>query len=106
MLSRRKVTSGANSLTCCRDTKRMVFVYSTVGKQPRRRVEGHRRPWTAAEAVTLRPYSSGNFDVKNEPGSGRPATDKVDAFLEKVEQDRHISSYDTAEELGINRKTV
>ncbi|GBP66031.1 hypothetical protein EVAR_47531_1 [Eumeta japonica] len=32
--------------------------------------------------------------------------DKVDAFLEKVQEDRHISSYDIAEELGIDHETV
>ncbi|GBP34287.1 hypothetical protein EVAR_13426_1 [Eumeta japonica] len=48
---------------------------------------------------------SGNFDVKDEPRSGRPVMDKVDAILEKVNQDQHISSYDIAEELGIYHKT-
>ncbi|GBP59397.1 Multidrug resistance protein 1 [Eumeta japonica] len=42
---------------------------------------------------------SSNFDVKDEPRSGRPVTDKVNAILEKVEQDQHINSYDVAEEL-------
>ncbi|GBP54247.1 hypothetical protein EVAR_43272_1 [Eumeta japonica] len=32
-------------------------------------------------------------------------TDKVDAILEKEEQNRHIYSYDIAEELGIDHKT-
>ncbi|GBP44518.1 hypothetical protein EVAR_86740_1 [Eumeta japonica] len=36
---------------------------------------------------------SGNFDIKNEPRSGRPVTDKVDAMLAKVEQERHIGPY-------------
>ncbi|GBP61408.1 hypothetical protein EVAR_37939_1 [Eumeta japonica] len=49
---------------------------------------------------------SGSCDVKGEPRSGRPATDKIDAILEKVEQHRHISSYKIAEELGIDNKTV
>ncbi|GBP41820.1 Histone-lysine N-methyltransferase SETMAR [Eumeta japonica] len=31
---------------------------------------------------------------------------KIDAILEKVKQDQHISSYDIAEELGIDHKTV
>ncbi|GBP32407.1 Histone-lysine N-methyltransferase SETMAR [Eumeta japonica] len=35
-----------------------------------------------------------------------PVTDKVNAILEKVEQDRHVSSYYIAEELVIDRKTV
>ncbi|GBP03314.1 Histone-lysine N-methyltransferase SETMAR [Eumeta japonica] len=51
-------------------------------------------------------YLSGNFDVKDEPRSGRPVTDKVDVVLEKVKQDRHISSYDIAEEPWIDHKTV
>ncbi|GBP56944.1 Histone-lysine N-methyltransferase SETMAR [Eumeta japonica] len=46
------------------------------------------------------------FDIEDEPRCGRPVTDKVDAISEKVEQDRHISSYDIAEELGIDHKTV
>ncbi|GBP19916.1 Histone-lysine N-methyltransferase SETMAR, partial [Eumeta japonica] len=44
----------------------------------------------------------GNLDVEDDPRSGRPITDKVDAILEKVEQDLHISSYDIAEELEID----
>ncbi|KAJ0179247.1 hypothetical protein K1T71_004959 [Dendrolimus kikuchii] len=38
--------------------------------------------------------------------SGRPVTDKIDVIFEKVEQDRHISSYNVAGELGIDHKTV
>ncbi|GBP76938.1 hypothetical protein EVAR_53820_1 [Eumeta japonica] len=38
--------------------------------------------------------------------SGRPVTNKVDAILEKVEQHRHISSYDATKELGIDHKRV
>ncbi|GBP33380.1 Histone-lysine N-methyltransferase SETMAR [Eumeta japonica] len=51
-------------------------------------------------------FQSGNFDIKDERRSGRPVTDKVTAIVEKVQQDRHISSYDIAEELGIDHKTV
>ncbi|GBO99700.1 hypothetical protein EVAR_796_1 [Eumeta japonica] len=51
-------------------------------------------------------FQSGNFDVKHESRSGRPVKGKVDAILEKVEQDRHISSYNVAEELGIERKNT
>ncbi|GBP18965.1 hypothetical protein EVAR_78433_1 [Eumeta japonica] len=40
------------------------------------------------------------------PRSGRPVTDKVDDILKKEEQDRRISSYGIAEELGIDHKTV
>ncbi|GBP58691.1 Histone-lysine N-methyltransferase SETMAR [Eumeta japonica] len=51
-------------------------------------------------------FQSSNFDIKDEPRSGRPVTDKVDAILEKVEQDWDISSYDITEELGIDNKPV
>ncbi|GBP43424.1 hypothetical protein EVAR_33952_1 [Eumeta japonica] len=34
-------------------------------------------------------FDSGNFDVKDELNSGQPVTDKVNAILEKIEQDRH-----------------
>ncbi|GBP67725.1 hypothetical protein EVAR_40496_1 [Eumeta japonica] len=37
---------------------------------------------------------------------GRPVTDKVDTILEKVDQDRHISFYEVAEELEIDHKIV
>ncbi|GBP74408.1 Histone-lysine N-methyltransferase SETMAR [Eumeta japonica] len=42
-------------------------------------------------------FQSDNFDVKHELRSGRPVTDKVDAILEKAEQD-------VVEELGIDHK--
>lgn len=51
-------------------------------------------------------FETGNFDVKDAARSVRPVTDKVKVIFEKVEQDPHISSYDIAEELGIDRKTV
>ncbi|GBP21470.1 Histone-lysine N-methyltransferase SETMAR [Eumeta japonica] len=44
-------------------------------------------------------FQSGNFDVRVEPRSGRPVTDKVDAILEKVEQHRYITSYDRPEKM-------
>ena len=56
--------------------------------------------------IWFKRFQSGNFDVKDARRSGRPITDKMDAIFEKVEQDRHISSYDVAEELGIDHKTV
>ncbi|KAL0839102.1 hypothetical protein ABMA28_017081 [Loxostege sticticalis] len=37
---------------------------------------------------------------------GRPITDKINAIFEKLGQNRHISSYDVAEQLGIDHKTV
>ncbi|GBP68086.1 hypothetical protein EVAR_45374_1 [Eumeta japonica] len=51
-------------------------------------------------------FQLANFDVKDEPRSSQPVTDKVDAILEKSEQDRHISSYNIAEELELEHKTV
>ncbi|GBP28481.1 hypothetical protein EVAR_93428_1 [Eumeta japonica] len=45
-------------------------------------------------------FQSSNFDDKAEPRSGRPVTDKVDAILKKVEQDRHLSSYNIAKKAG------
>ena len=44
--------------------------------------------------------------MKDEVRSGRPVTDKISAVFEKVEQDWHISSYDIAEELDVDHKTV
>ncbi|GBP81280.1 hypothetical protein EVAR_54310_1 [Eumeta japonica] len=41
----------------------------------------------------LKRFHFGNFDVKDYPRFGRPVTDKVDAILKKVEQDRHISLF-------------
>ncbi|GBP60487.1 hypothetical protein EVAR_37523_1 [Eumeta japonica] len=49
---------------------------------------------------------SGNFDANVERRYGRPATDKVEAILEKVEKYRHISSYDITEELRIDHKII
>lgn len=51
-------------------------------------------------------FRSGNFDVKDESRSGRPITEKADEILEKVQQDKHISSVDIGMELGIDHKTV
>jgi len=44
--------------------------------------------------IWFKRFQSGNFYVKDARRSGRPITDKMDAIFEKVEQDRHISSYD------------
>ncbi|KAJ0174156.1 hypothetical protein K1T71_010302 [Dendrolimus kikuchii] len=56
--------------------------------------------------IWFKRFESGNFDIKDARRSGRPVTDKIDAIFEKVEQDRHISSYDVAGEVGIDHKTV
>lgn len=39
-------------------------------------------------------FSSGNSDVKEESNSSRPITQNADELLEKVQQDKHISSID------------
>ncbi|GBP87415.1 Histone-lysine N-methyltransferase SETMAR [Eumeta japonica] len=44
--------------------------------------------------------------VKDEPRSGQSVTDKVNAILEKVDQDQHIISYEITEELRIHHKTI
>ncbi|GBP53510.1 hypothetical protein EVAR_45383_1 [Eumeta japonica] len=44
--------------------------------------------------------------VKDETRSGRPVTDKRYPISKEVEQDQHISSYNIAEELGIDNKSV
>ncbi|KAL0902444.1 hypothetical protein ABMA27_000309, partial [Loxostege sticticalis] len=48
--------------------------------------------------IWFKRFQSVNFDVKDARRSGRPITDKIYGISEKVEQDRHISSYDVAEE--------
>ena len=49
-------------------------------------------------------FKSGNFNVKDEVRSGRSVTDKISAIFEKEEQDRHMSSYDSSEELDVDHK--
>ena len=39
--------------------------------------------------IWFKRFQSGNFDVKDACRSGRPITDKMDAIIENVEQDRH-----------------
>ncbi|KAJ0175950.1 hypothetical protein K1T71_008124 [Dendrolimus kikuchii] len=56
--------------------------------------------------IWFKRFKSGNFDIEDARRSGHPVTDKIDVIFEKVEQDRHISSYDVAGELGIDHKTV
>ena len=51
-------------------------------------------------------FQFGNFDIKDAPRSGRPITGKIDEIMNKVEQDRHISSHDIGKELNIDHKTV
>jgi len=51
-------------------------------------------------------FRAGNFDVKNEPRSGRPITEKFDEIMVKVERDKHVSTVEIARELGIDHKIV
>ncbi|CAH2241129.1 jg11579 [Pararge aegeria aegeria] len=74
-------------------------------RKPQKKIDVY-GPSTASVTVAqiwFKRLQSGNFDVKDAPG--RPITDKMDAIFEKVEQDRHIRSYNVAEELGIDHKT-
>ncbi|GBP40896.1 UHRF1-binding protein 1-like [Eumeta japonica] len=62
-------------------------------------------PSTITSPVTPQPTIFSNFDIKDEPRSGGPVMDIVDVILE--EQDRHISSYEIADErAGVNHKIV
>ncbi|KAG5346731.1 SETMR methyltransferase, partial [Acromyrmex charruanus] len=45
-------------------------------------------------------FRTGNFDVKDEPRSGRPE------IMEKVERDKHVSIVEITKELGIDHKTI
>ncbi|GBP04583.1 Histone-lysine N-methyltransferase SETMAR [Eumeta japonica] len=54
--------------------------------------------------VTKQIYRANVCDGKAD--KPRTVTDKVDAILEKLEQDRHISSYYITEKLEIDHKTV
>ncbi|GBP72724.1 hypothetical protein EVAR_43460_1 [Eumeta japonica] len=71
-------------------------------------MEGFRSPelLLTGGKPTVKDVTSQLFDVKGELCSGGPVTDKVDSILEKVEQDRRISSYDIVEELGMDYKTI
>ncbi|GBP17321.1 Cap-specific mRNA [Eumeta japonica] len=70
---------------------------------------GNLMNWDNSQAIIQQAKSLGksnNFGVKNEPRSGQPVMNKINAILEKVEQDRHITSYHIAEELGIDHKII
>ena len=47
-----------------------------------------------------------NKKKKKKVRSGRPVTDKISAIFKKVEQDRYITSYNIAEELDVDHKTI
>ncbi|EGI59943.1 Histone-lysine N-methyltransferase SETMAR [Acromyrmex echinatior] len=51
-------------------------------------------------------FRTENFDVKDEPRSGRPITEKSDEIMEKVERDKHVSTVEIAKELGIDHKII
>ena len=51
-------------------------------------------------------FRAGNFDVKNEPRSGRSITEKSDEIMVKIERDKHVSTVEIARELGIDHKTI
>jgi len=51
-------------------------------------------------------FRAGNFDVKDEPRSSRPITEKSNEIMVKVERDKHVSTVEIARELGIDHKTV
>ena len=50
-------------------------------------------------------FRAGNFDVKDEPRSGRPITGKFDEIIVKVERDKHVSTVEIARELGIEQNS-
>ena len=50
-------------------------------------------------------FHAGNFDVKDEPRSGRLITEKSDEMV-KIERDKHVSTVEIARELNIDHKTV
>jgi len=51
-------------------------------------------------------FRTGNFDVKNEPRSDRPITEKSDEIMIKVERDKRVSTMEIIRELGIDHKTI
>jgi len=61
-------------------------------------VYGHDAVSVCVAQSWFKRFQFGNFDVKDAPHSGRLITEKVDEIMEKVEQDRHISSYDIGKE--------
>lgn len=69
-----------------------VYGYDTLSKSTAQR-------WFAR-------FRSGDLNVKDAPRSGRPIVENVDEIFKKIEEDRHISTRDIAEELNIDQKTV
>ncbi|KAJ0176832.1 hypothetical protein K1T71_008011 [Dendrolimus kikuchii] len=89
--------------------KREHKLYSKNARQAAKKICDVYRPNAVSVRVAqiwFKRFQSRNFDIKDARRSGRPVTDKIDAIFEKVEQDRHISNYDVAGELGLDHKTV
>ena len=51
-------------------------------------------------------FRSKNFDVRDAPRCGRSISQKIDEIIQNVEKDRHISSHEIAENLGIHHQIV
>jgi len=68
-------------------------------------VYGHDAVSVCVAQSWFKHLQSGNF-VKDVPCSDRPITGKVDEIMEKIEQDRYISSHYISKELNIDYKTV
>ena len=51
-------------------------------------------------------FRAGNFDVKDEPRSARPITEKSNGIMVKVERDKHVSTVEIARKLDVDHKTV
>jgi len=51
-------------------------------------------------------FRAGNFDVKDEPRSGRSMNSLKSKIMVKVECNKHVSTVEIARELGIDHKTV
>ena len=60
---------------------------------------------TRVAQMWFKRFNSGNFMWKMRFALDG-VTDKISAIFEKVEQERHISSYDVAEELDVGHKIV
>ncbi|KAJ0182863.1 hypothetical protein K1T71_002232 [Dendrolimus kikuchii] len=91
--------------------ERRKITISCVGAACRKRRQNNPQPDARAFARLdgYRPWSKvcrhNNLELYARR-SGRPVTDEIDTIFQKVEQDRHISSYDVAGEMGIDHKTV
>ncbi|GFW31417.1 histone-lysine N-methyltransferase SETMAR [Trichonephila clavipes] len=54
----------------------------------------------------FRRFSSGIFDVKDAPRTGRPVVENVDKITEIIQVDRPVSSHSITQELKIDHKKV